>query len=359
MHEALALAQQAIGLSDPNPRVGCVITGADGRVIGRGHTQQAGGPHAEVMALRDVLARGESARGATAFVTLEPCSHHGHTPPCCDALIEAGLARVVMAVQDPNPLVAGQGAARLRAAGIAVDEGELAEEARELNIGFFSRMQRGRPWVRMKAAITLDGRTALDNGVSQWITGEPARTDGHAFRKRAGAVLTGVGTVLEDNPRLDVRLVETVHQPLRVIVDSRLDTPPDARMLDAPGAVQIYAAQPDEQRRAALLARGAQITLVPGPSDKVDLAAMLLDLGRQGINELHVEAGHKLNGSFVREGLVDEFLIYLAPKLIGAGRELAAFGPLTRLEDGLALRFVSVTPIGDDLRIIARPATIR
>ena len=358
MHEALALAQQSIGLSEPNPRVGCVITSAGGRVIGRGHTQQAGGPHAEVMALRDVLALGESARGATAFVTLEPCSHHGRTPPCCDALIEASLARVVMAVQDPNPLVAGQGAARLRAAGIVVDEGELASESRELNIGYFSRMQRGRPWVRMKAAISLDGRTALDNGVSQWITGEAARADGHAFRKRAGAVLTGVGTVLDDNPRLDVRLVETARQPLRVIVDSRLDTPPDARVLDAPGAVQIYAAQPGDQRGAALLARGAQITLVPSASGKVDLAAMLLDLGRQGINELHVEAGHKLNGSFVREGLVDEFLIYIAPKLIGTGRELAAFGPLTRLEDGLALRFVSVTPVGDDLRIIARPATI-
>ena len=359
MHEALALAQQSIGLSEPNPRVGCVITTADGRVIGRGHTQQAGGAHAEVMALRDVLARGESARGATAHVTLEPCAHHGRTPPCCEALIGAGIARVVMAVQDPNPLVAGQGAAWLRSAGVEVDEGELADESRELNIGFFSRMQRGRPWVRMKAAITLDGRTALDNGVSQWITGDAARTDGHAFRKRAGAVLTGVGTVLEDNPRLDVRLVETALQPLRVIVDSRLDTPPASRMLDTPGAVQIYAAQPDDHRRAALQARGAQITLVPGPSGKVDLASMLLDLGQRGINELHVEAGHKLNGSFVREGLVDEFLIYVAPKLIGSGRELAAFGPLARLEDGLALRFVSVTPVGDDLRIIARPATIR
>ena len=359
MNEALALAQHAIGLSEPNPRVGCVITTADGRVIGRGHTQQAGGAHAEVMALRDVLAHGERARGATAHVTLEPCAHHGRTPPCCDALIGAGIARVVMAVQDPNPLVAGQGAARLRAAGIVVDEGELGSASRELNIGFFSRMQRGRPWLRLKTAITLDGRTALDNGVSQWITGEAARTDGHAFRKRAGAVLTGVGTVLEDNPRLDVRLVETALQPLRVIVDSRLDTPPASRILDAPGAVQIYAAQPDDDRRAALQARGAQITLVPGPSGKVDLAAMLLDLGQRGINELHVEAGHKLNGSFVREGLVDEFLIYIAPKLIGSGRELAAFGPLTRLEDGLALRFVSVTPVGDDLRIIARPATIR
>ena len=358
MHEALALAHHAIGLSEPNPRVGCVITAADGRVIGCGHTQQAGGPHAEVMALRDVLARGESARGATAHVTLEPCSHHGRTPPCCDALIEAGVTRVVMALQDPNPLVAGQGTARLRAAGIVVEDGELAEESRELNIGFFSRMQRGRPWLRLKAAVTLDGRTALDNGVSQWITGIAARTDGHAFRKRAGAILTGVGTVLDDNPRLDVRLVETAHQPLRVIVDSRLDTPPMARILDAPGQVLIYAAQPDERRRAPLLARGAQIALAAGPSAKVDLAEMLRDLGRGGINELHVEAGHKLNGSFVREGLVDEFLIYIAPKLVGSGRELAAFGPLTRLEDGMALRFVSVTPVGNDLRIIARPATI-
>ena len=207
MHEALALAQAAIGLSEPNPRVGCVITEVDGRVLGRGHTQQAGGAHAEVMALRDVQARGETARGATAHVTLEPCSHHGRTPPCCDALIEAGIARVVMAVEDPNPLVAGQGAARLRAAGIVVETGPLAAEARELNIGFFSRMQRGRPWVRLKAAVSLDGRTALNNGASQWITGAAARVDGHAFRKRAGAVLTGVGTVLDDNPRLDVRLV--------------------------------------------------------------------------------------------------------------------------------------------------------
>ena len=358
MHEALALAQHAIGLCEPNPRVGCVITAADGRVIGRGHTQQAGGPHAEVMALRDLLARGESARGATAHVTLEPCSHHGRTAPCCDALIEAGVACVVMALQDPNPLVAGQGAARLRAAGIVVEEGPLADDAHELNIGFFSRMQRGRPWLRMKAAITLDGRTALDNGVSQWITGEAARADGHAFRKRAGAVLTGVGTVLEDNPRLDVRRVETAQQPWRVIVDSRLDTPAAARILDAPGTVLIYAAQPDESRRAALQARGAQIVLAKGPSGKVDLAAMLLDLGRRGINELHVEAGHKLNGSLVREGLVDELLIYVAPKLVGMGRELAAFGPLTRLEDGRALRFVSVTPMGPDLRIIARAATI-
>lgn len=355
MHEALTLARAAIGLTDPNPRVGCVLVAADGRVIGRGHTQQAGGPHAEVMALRDAVANGQSPRGATAHVTLEPCAHHGRTPPCCDALIEAGIARVVMAMEDPFPLVAGQGAARLRAAGIEVVEGELADEAYELNIGFFSRVQRGRPWVRLKAAVSLDGRTALNNGASQWITGPDARADGHAFRKRASAVLTGVGTLLEDNPRLDVRLVETVLQPLRVIVDSRLDTPPASRMLDAPGEALIYAAAPDESRRAALESRGVQIALMPGPSGKVDLTAMLENLAARGINELHVEAGHKLNGSFVREGLVDEFLIYMAPKLLGAGRELAAFGPLESLQGSLALRFVSVTQIGDDLRLIARP----
>ena len=355
MQEALGLAHQAIGLSEPNPRVGCVIVAADGRVIGRGHTQQAGGPHAEIMALRDAQARGACAQGACAYVTLEPCSHHGRTPPCCDALIEAGIARVVMALADPNPLVAGQGAARLRAAGIEVESGPLADAARELNIGFFSRMQRGRPWVRLKAAISLDGHTALENGASQWITGAAARADGHAWRKRAGALLTGVGTVLDDNPRLDVRLVETALQPLRVIVDSRLATPPAARILDAPGAVLIYAARPEPALEAGLRERGAEIAFAAGASGKVDLAAMLADLARRGINELHVEAGHKLNGSFVREGLVDEFLIYIAPRLIGQGRELAAFGPLQHLHESIALRFTSVTPLADDLRILARP----
>ena len=355
MHEALALAHLSIGLSDPNPRVGCVITAVDGRTIGKGHTQQAGGPHAEVMALRDAQANGEATAGATAYVTLEPCSHHGRTPPCCDALIQAGVARVVIAVLDPNPLVAGQGAQRLRAAGIEVEIGPLAEAAQALNIGFFSRMQRGRPWVRLKAAVSLDGRTALNNGVSQWITGPAARADGHAFRKRAGAILTGVGTVLDDNPRLDVRLVPTALQPLRVIVDSRLQTPPTARILEAPGAALIYAAQIEPAPQAALLARGAQLALAAGPDGKVDLTKMLADLAVRGVNELHVEAGHKLNGSFVREGLVDEFLIYMAPKLLGIGRELAAFGPLGRMEDTLALHFVSVTPFDGDLRIIATP----
>ena len=356
MQEALALAQRAIGLSDPNPRVGCVITAADGRVLGRGHTQRAGGPHAEVMALRDLQARGESARGATAYVTLEPCSHHGRTPPCCDALIDAGVARVVMALEDPNPLVAGQGAARLRAAGIAVEVGELAEAARELNIGFFSRMQRGRPWVRLKAAVSLDGRTALNNGASQWITGAAARADGHAFRKRAGALLTGVGTVLDDDPRLDVRLVPIANQPLRVVVDSRLDLPLDARILQPPGRVLVYAAAPSDDRRRALEKLGVEVALRPSANGKVDLGAMLEDLAvARGINELHVEAGHKLNGSWVREGLVDEFLVYMAPKLIGVGRELALFGPLSGLDSAPALAFTRIDAIGADLRILARP----
>lgn len=355
MQEALGLAEEAVGLSEPNPRVGCVIVAPDARTIGHGHTQQAGGPHAEVMALRDAAARGEDVRGATVVVTLEPCSHQGRTGPCCDALVRAGVARVVMAVEDPNPLVAGQGAARLRSAGIEVLDGPGAEVSRELNIGFFSRMQRGRPWVRMKAAISLDGRTALPNGASQWITGEAARADGHAWRKRAGAVLTGVGTVLEDDPRLDVRLVNTPCQPARVVVDSRLETPPTARLLAPPGEVLIYAAQRDEARAAALAACGVEIAWAPGPNGKVDLAEMLTNLAVRGINELHVEAGHKLNGSFVRERLVDEFLIYVAPKLLGQGRELAAFGPLQTLAEGLALRFMSATPLGADLRIMARP----
>jgi diaminohydroxyphosphoribosylaminopyrimidine deaminase/5-amino-6-(5-phosphoribosylamino)uracil reductase len=356
MHEALAWAERAIGLSEPNPRVGCVIAGPGGGIVGRGHTQPAGAPHAEVMALRDAAARGADVRGATAYVTLEPCSHHGRTPPCCDALVQAGIGRVVYAIEDPNPLVAGQGLARLRSAGIEVLQGTLGDASRELNIGFFSRMQRSRPWVRLKAAVSLDGRSALVDGASQWITGEAARTDGHAWRKRAGAVLTGVGTVLDDDPRLDVRMVATARQPLRVIVDSRLETPDAARILEPPGEVLIYAAQPDAAKRAAFEARGIEISTTANPDGKVDLAAMLRSLAERGVNELHVEAGHKLNGSFVREGLVDEYLVYVAPKLLGEGRGLAAFGPLARLADAPVLRFIGVTPIGEDIRLVARPA---
>ena len=358
MREALQWAERAIGLSEPNPRVGCVIVAPDGRIIGRGHTQQAGGAHAEVMALQDARTRGEALRGATVYVTLEPCSHHGRTPPCCDALIAAGVGRVEFALRDPNPLVSGQGEARLRAAGIEVATGRAADAARELNIGFFSRMQRGRPWVRLKAAVSLDGRSALPNGQSQWITGEAARADGHAYRKRAGAILTGVGTVIDDDPRLDVRYVDIAHQPRRVIVDSRIDTPLSARILQPPGVALIYAAQPDPARVQSMQSQGVEVAFAPGPNGKVDLAALLADLARRSVNELHVEAGHKLNGSFVREGLVDEYLVYLAPKLLGTGRELAAFGPLERLADAPALQFISVQRIGEDLRLIARPATI-
>ena len=355
MREALVLAEHAIGLSDPNPRVGCVIVGTDGTVLGRGHTQAAGDAHAEVMALRDAASRSADVRGATVFVSLEPCAHHGRTPPCADALVAAGVGRVVMAMRDPNPQVAGRGAARLASAGIVVEEGLRAAEAHELNIGFVSRMTRGRPWLRLKVAVSLDGRTALADGSSQWITGEAARNDGHAWRKRAGAVLTGAGTVRDDDPRLDVRHVETARQPLRIVVDSRFETPPDARIVAPPGQVLVYGAIDDAPRRRALEARGVGIALMSLPACKVDLAAMVADLGTRGINELHVEAGEKLNASLLAAGLVDELLVYVAPSLIGAGRGLAALGPIARLDDKLAFAFTHVDRVGDDLRLRLRP----
>jgi diaminohydroxyphosphoribosylaminopyrimidine deaminase/5-amino-6-(5-phosphoribosylamino)uracil reductase len=357
MQTALSLARRAVGVSEPNPRVGCVLLKPDGTLMAQGSTQQAGAGHAEVEALHDARRRGLEARGATAYITLEPCSHHGRTPPCCDALVEAGIARAVVAIEDPNPLVAGQGIARLRAAGIEVDVvgGEWGAASRELNIGFFSRMIRGRPWVRIKVAASLDGRTALMNGRSQWITGEAARADGHAWRKRAGAVLTGAGTVLEDDPRLDVRLVPTDRQPLRVVVDSRLDTPPSARILDAPGRALLYAASPEPARTERLQSRGADVALLPGAGGKVDLPAMLADLARRGVNELHVEAGHKLNASLLRENLVDELLVYVAPRMLGIGREMAAFGPLESLADAIEFEFIGMERVGPDLRLLARP----
>lgn len=358
MRLAISLAREACTMAPPNPAVGCVIVAPDGRIVGSGHTQRAGGPHAEVMALRDAAARGASTAGATAFVTLEPCSHHGRTGPCCDALVQAGIGRVVASIADPNPLVAGQGFARLRAAGIDVEIGPQADEARELNLGFFSRMVRNTPWVRMKAAASLDGQTALENGTSQWITAEQARADGHAWRARAGAILTGVGTVIEDNPRLDVRLVQTVRQPPLVIVDSRLQTPPDARLFEIDRKVWIYGAERDAQKARSLEARGATVTCLPNSGGKVDLAALLRDLAAREVNELHVEAGHKLNGSLMREGLVDEILLYLAPKFIGEGMGIAsqphAGGPLAALGDALPLEFLSCDRIGPDLRIVAR-----
>ena len=356
MRRALELAHHAIALSDPNPRVGCVLTTPDGQLLGEGFTQQPGGPHAEIMALRDAAARGSDVRGALAYVTLEPCSHHGRTGPCCDALAAAGVAKVIASLQDPNPLVAGQGFARLRAAGIAVETGPGARESRELNIGFFSRMQRGRPWVRLKVAASLDGQTALANGRSQWITGEDARADGHAWRARAGAILTGIGTVLEDDPRLDVRLARVARQPPLVVVDSRLQTPPAAALFAVPDrAVWIYAAEEHADAQRALEAQGATVILLPGSGGKVDLAALLKDLAGRGVNELHVESGFKLNGSLLREGLVDEFLVYLAPRLLGAGQGMVNIGPLQDLAEGVALEFGSVERVGTDLRVLARP----
>lgn len=352
--EAQAEAQESVLLSSPNPRVGCVLLSSKGHLLGQGHTQKAGEAHAEIMAMRDAEAHGHSLQSATAYVTLEPCSHHGRTGPCCDALIAAGIKKVVASIADPNPLVSGQGFARLRAAGIEVEVGPGAEESRELNIGFFSRMIRKTPWVRMKVAASLDGKTALENGASQWITSEAARADGHAWRARSCAILTGIGTVLEDNPRLDVRLVDTPRQPHLVVVDSRLETPLDAHLFIAGRALYIYASEQNDAKKAALEARGATVVYLPNAQGKVDLAAMLHDLARREVNEVHVEAGHKLNGSLIREGLVDEFVVYLAPKLIGQGAGIASFGPITELSQAVTLDFRSTDRLGPDLRIVAR-----
>lgn len=354
--QVLALAERASANCRPNPAVGAVLLDANQNILGQGHTQQAGGPHAEIMALRDAAAKGNSVVGCTAYVTLEPCCHHGRTGPCCDALIAAGVKKVVASMADPNPLVAGQGFARLRAAGIEVEVGPGAAESRELNIGFFSRMIRKTPWVRMKVAASLDGQTALLNGQSQWITGDAARADGHAWRARSCAVLTGIGTVLADNPRLDVRLVDATRQPHIVIVDSNLETPLDAHILGAGRARFIYAAANNDAKKAALQALGVVVIHMPDANGKVDLAAMLRDLAQREVNELHVEAGHKLNGSFIRAGLVDEFLVYLAPRLLGLGQGMASFGPLQSLSEAAQLQFMSTDRVGDDLRIRARVA---
>lgn len=364
MQTALDLAASALFITSPNPRVGCVLVAADGQVIGQGHTQRAGGPHAEIMALRDAAARGHSTVGATAYVTLEPCAHHGRTGPCCDALAAAGIAKVVGAITDPNPLVAGNGFGRLRAAGveIVVCASENGGEAsRELNIGFFSRMVRKQPWVRLKAAMSLDGATALPDGSSQWITGEAARVDGHHWRARACAILTGVGTVLADDPALDVRYVETPRQPRLVVLDSQLRTPPQARIFAAEREVLVYTRSHDSARRAALEAAGATVIHLPvltphtaGSAARIDLAALMQDLGAREVNELHVEAGGILNGALLQAGLVDECLLYLAPKLLGQG--LGAFGgmALQGLDEAPALDIRSIEPLGADLRILAR-----
>ena len=360
MAEALRLARLGLFSTTPNPRVGCVIVQPEengvGTVVGRGWHVKAGEPHAEVHALRDA---GERARGATAYVTLEPCNHTGRTGPCVDALLNAGVARVVAAMTDPNPLVAGKGLARLAAAGVSVQSGLLENEAAELNIGFVSRMTRGRPWLRLKTAASLDGKVALNNNQSQWITGEAARLDGHRWRARACAILTGFGTVKEDNPQLTVRGVDTgtepLRQPLRVVIDSRLQIYPTARFLQG-GNSLIVGAVEDRERIAALQAIGAEVLILPNANGKVDLHAMLQALGERGINEVHAEAGGKLNGSLLREGCVDEFLIYQAPMLMGdKAQGMFSLHELTELSQATRLKIMERTIIGEDLRILARP----
>lgn len=365
MQMALTLAAQAMRITSPNPRVGCVIVDAQGQVLGLGHTQRAGGPHAEIMALQDAQAKGYSVKGATAYVTLEPCAHQGRTGPCCDAMVQAQLGKVVAAISDPNPAVSGKGFERLKAAGIDVQVGDGAAQATALNPGFLRRMTHQKPWVRMKIAASLDGQTALTNGKSQWITGPEARADGHAWRARACAVLTGIGTVLEDDPLLDLRLCKDLENPPRmphlVIVDSRLETPLHAKLFQHSGPsapnprqIWIYGAVDKAHKKAALEAQGAHVTLLPNAQGKVDLPALLSDLARREVNEVHVEAGHKLNGSLIREGCVDEFLVYLAPQMLGIGQGMALWGPLEDLSQGVTLTYSETQLIGKDLRVLAK-----
>lgn len=349
MARALALAERGLWTTMPNPRVGCVLV-KDGEVIGEGFHERAGEAHAEVAALRDARARAGNARGATMYSTLEPCDRHGRTPPCVDALIEAGIARVVAAMADPNPDQGG-GAARLRAAGITVDIGLLEDEARALNPGFVSRMTRGRPWLRTKIAVSLDGRTALMDGQSQWITGAAARADGHAWRARSCAIMTGIGTVLHDDPQLTVRDAPATRQPLRVVVDRRAETPSGARVLQG-GNVLLVTAGP----RNAQWPESVESLALPDDAGRVDFHALLRALAARGINEVQVEAGAKLNGALLREGLVDELLLYVAGALIGdpARGMFEATPALASLAQRVMLDFTSIDRIGEDLRIVAR-----
>lgn len=360
MAHALRLARRGLYTTDPNPHVGCVVVKAD-RVVGEGYHRRAGGPHAEVLAL---AAAGPAAAGATVYVTLEPCSHHGRTPPCAEALVAAGVGRVVVATEDPNPRVAGAGISRLRAAGIDVDAGVLADQATELNPGFFTRMRRGRPWVRVKSALSLDGRTALASGESAWITAEAARRDVQCLRARASAVMTGSGTALADDPSLNVRLsaqdleIEgAVRQPLRVVLDSHLRLPPAARLVQVPGRCLVLTAARDRRRIDALQGRGAEVVVIGRGPGGVDLGETLELLAAREVNEVHVEAGPGLVGRLLEEGLVDEMVVYVAPLLLGdAGRGLATLPGIRRMGDRLELRLEAVRQVGRDLRLQLRTA---
>ncbi|MDE1941740.1 MAG: bifunctional diaminohydroxyphosphoribosylaminopyrimidine deaminase/5-amino-6-(5-phosphoribosylamino)uracil reductase RibD [Betaproteobacteria bacterium] len=351
MDRALELAARGMYGTTPNPRVGCVLV-REGVVVGEGWHERAGEPHAEVHALR---AAGERARAATAYVTLEPCSHTGRTPPCADALLAAGVGRVVVAMQDPNPLVAGEGIARLRSAGIPVTVGLNEDQARALNVGFISRMTRGRPWIRAKVAMSLDGRTALANGTSQWITGEAARTDAHRLRARSCAMLTGTGTVRRDDPELTVRLVDSSRQPVRLVVDNRLETPLDAKILRGGGAVLLTVCT-DESRALPYKERGAEVVVLPAAANgRVDFKAMAKYLGERAFNEVTTEAGSRLLGPLLEAGIIDEFVFYVAPALLGEGAAgVIQVEPLAALSERFRLAIDSVSPIGDDWRIVAR-----
>lgn len=352
MRHAFALAERCSVKTSPNPRVGCVIVKA-GRIIGEGFTQPVGGNHAEIEALAAAAALNEDVRGATVYVTLEPCSHHGRTPPCTEALIRAKVGKVVAAMQDPNPQVAGNGFRQLREAGIEVLCGVLEQQAREMNLGFLSRVERGRPWVRVKIAASLDGKTALPNGQSQWITSEAARLDGHRWRMKADAVMTGIGTVLTDDPQLNVRLPEVVRQPIRIVVDSHLKTPVDAKVLGQ-GNVWLFAANASPLRIEALKGKGAEVFAAINDTGRVDLHEMMRVLAEREINEVHVEAGATLSGALVEAGLVDELLLYLAPCCLGRGRDMLGINALPSLDDRIALDIREMTRIDGDLRIVAR-----
>ncbi|HEY2863828.1 MAG TPA: bifunctional diaminohydroxyphosphoribosylaminopyrimidine deaminase/5-amino-6-(5-phosphoribosylamino)uracil reductase RibD [Casimicrobiaceae bacterium] len=349
MARALALAERGLFTTTPNPRVGCVLA-RGGIVVGEGWHERADESHAEVRALDDARARGNDPRGSTAYVTLEPCNHRGRTGPCTEALIAAGVARVVAAMADPYP-PAAHGAERLRAAGIDVDMGLLEDQARELNLGWLMNVEHGRPWVRVKIAASLDGRTALENGASQWITGEAARADGHRWRARACAILTGIGTVQHDDPQLTVRGIDTPRQPLKIVVDRHGELPAAARLL-AGGDVLVVTAGPPK----TVWPPRVQTLTLPDRDGRIDLRAMMAALAARGINELHVEAGARLNGALLAAGLVDELLLYVAPSILGDGARgmFALPAPLSSLAERKPLRILSVDPVGTDWRVIAR-----
>lgn len=353
---ALRLAEQGLYTTQPNPRVGCVIV-KNNQIIGQGAHLKAGEPHAEVFALCEA---GASAKEAVAYVTLEPCNHHGRTPPCVDALINGGMRRVVVAMQDPNPLVAGNGIKRLLANGIEVDVGLMEAESKSLNLGFISRMTSGMPYVRCKVAASLDGRTALNNGKSLWITGEPARLDVQHWRAQSCAVVTGIGTVLSDNPSMNVRLANKSRQPLRVIVDSNLQTPTDCKMLNPEllsiSPVLIAYSQDTNHKADLLTAVGAQLVHLPNENGRVDLQALLANLASRGVNEVLLEAGQGLNGAFLQAGLIDEFIFYYAPKLMGAdAKAMFAFPELVEMQQAAELQILDVRQIGRDIRLRAKP----